>query len=79
VAWPARSPDLSPLDFFLGGQMYGETYQTVPETEEILINRINAAAAIVTVKMLENVQQNIQRRVHACLNRRARRRTAAEE
>jgi hypothetical protein len=60
VAWPARSPDLTPLDFFLWGQMYGETHQTVPETVEILIDRINAAAATVTVEMLENVQQNIQ-------------------
>jgi hypothetical protein len=60
VAWPARSPDLTPPDFFLWGQMYGETHQTVPETVEILIDRINAAAATVTVEMLENVQQNIQ-------------------
>jgi hypothetical protein len=41
------------------GQMCGETHQTVPETVEILIDRINAAAATVTVEMLENVQLNL--------------------
>jgi hypothetical protein len=41
------------------GQMYGETHQTVPETVEILIDRINAAAATVTVEMLENLQLNL--------------------
>ncbi|GFV88973.1 hypothetical protein TNCV_4911751 [Trichonephila clavipes] len=28
VAWPPRSPDLSPLDFFLWGAMKGLVYDT---------------------------------------------------
>jgi hypothetical protein len=47
------------LNSYGWGQMHGETHQTVPETVEILIDRINTAAATVTVEMLENVQLNV--------------------
>ena len=33
VSWPARSPDLTPLDFYLWGHMKTLVYETPIETE----------------------------------------------
>ena len=40
VAWPARSPDLNPLDFHLWGHLKSIVYATSIENAEILRNRI---------------------------------------
>lgn len=44
VAWPPRSPDLNPLDFFVWGYMKSEVYMTAVHNEEDLHNRIFEAA-----------------------------------
>ena len=41
VEWPPRSPDLTPLDFFLWGYLKGKVFQTPPESREELERRIN--------------------------------------
>lgn len=38
--WPARSPDLTPCDFFLWGYMKGKVYSSPPPTIEVLQQRI---------------------------------------
>jgi hypothetical protein len=43
----------------MGADVWRNAPRLVPETVEILIDRINAAAATVTVEMLENVQLNV--------------------
>lgn len=68
VPWPPRSPDLTPLDFFLWGYMKIEVYKTPAESREDLINKINNAAAQVTPNMLERVLSNVQKRAEACIN-----------
>ena len=45
TAWPARSPDLTCLDFFLCGYMKPMVYETDIDSEEDLIARIVSAAA----------------------------------
>lgn len=40
VSWPARSPDLTPLDFFLWGAMEALVYATPVPTQEDLVARI---------------------------------------
>ncbi|GFU58731.1 hypothetical protein TNCV_932721 [Trichonephila clavipes] len=47
IAWPARSPDLSPLDFFLWGFLKGLVYETPVATPEDLVGRIVEAAGCV--------------------------------
>ena len=37
VSWPPRSPDLTPLDFFLWGHMKSLIYATPVESEEDLV------------------------------------------
>jgi hypothetical protein len=42
VAWPPRSPNLTPLDFFFWGTIKQKVYFEVPNTREELISRIVA-------------------------------------
>jgi hypothetical protein len=44
VAWPPRSPDLTPLDFFFWGYLNQKVYATEVDTREELLQRINDAA-----------------------------------
>jgi hypothetical protein len=45
--WPARSPDLSPCDFYLWGNLKQKVYKTNPHTiEEPKENIRNAVSAI---------------------------------
>ena len=44
VSWPPRSPDLTPLDFFVWGHMKSLIYATPVESEEDLVARIAVAA-----------------------------------
>lgn len=41
--WPARSPDLTPLDFYLWGTIKSKVYRTPVNTKEELRNRVIAA------------------------------------
>ena len=43
IHWPARSPDLTPLDFCLWGWLKGEVYRTKVDTCADLVARINNA------------------------------------
>ena len=42
--WPARSPDLTPLDFYLWGHMKTLVYTNKCNTKEELLQRIREAA-----------------------------------
>lgn len=45
--WPPRSPDLTPLDFYLWGRMKTLVYSTPVENEIELVGRIVEAAAVI--------------------------------
>jgi hypothetical protein len=45
MAWPPRSPDLTPLDFFLWGHVKAPIYILPPDSEEDLIACVAEAAA----------------------------------
>lgn len=67
VRWPARSPDLSKLDFFLWGFLKSKVYLTPPTTPEDMRNRIRLAFLDITPAMLINVEANFIKRVRFCL------------
>lgn len=46
IPWPARSPDLTPLDFYVWGHMQNIVYSE-EQTREQLINKICEAAEII--------------------------------
>lgn len=62
-----RSPDLTPLDFFLWGYLKEQVYATEPETVEHMVARLHAAATNVDAEMLQHVRVGILRRIHACV------------
>jgi hypothetical protein len=67
LAWPPRSPDLTPLDFFLWGYIKGRVYQTAPANAEELKERIRDAMAAITPRMLRDVRRNLTQRFADCL------------
>lgn len=68
IRWPPRSPDLTPLDFFLWGYLKTEVYKQrsndVDELRERIIAVIND---INNSNMLEDVGRNFLKRINLCL------------
>jgi hypothetical protein len=54
IPWPMRSPDITPLDFFLWGYVKVIVYRTPVTSLNELKLRIVAAIETVTPQMLEN-------------------------
>ncbi|GBN08675.1 hypothetical protein AVEN_229164-1 [Araneus ventricosus] len=65
--WPPRSPNLTPMDFFLWGYLKQQVYATPPPTLQDLQRRITDACANVTPAMLHRVQREVQARVQMCI------------
>jgi hypothetical protein len=65
--WPARSPDLTPLDFYVWGYMKSLVYSTPVANEMDLIGRIVEAAAIIQEKNhFGAVRQSLSNRFVLC-------------
>jgi hypothetical protein len=63
IPWPPRSPDITPLDFFLWGYVKDTVYKTpVTSLDEVKL-RIVAAIETVTPQMLENTWREIEYRL----------------
>lgn len=67
VAWPARSPDLTKLDFFLWGFIKEKVYKTSPTTKEDMKVRIRNAIQSIDENMLGRVNSSFTKRIHACI------------
>lgn len=67
ISWPARSPDLNPLDFFVWGFIKQKVYATPPPNAEEVRIRINTAVLQITPEKLERVMQTIPKRLQLCL------------
>lgn len=66
--WPARSPDLTPLDFFLFGHLKNHVFRNRLHTLDELKEAIRATVYTINVEQLVNVFNNMERRLYACLN-----------
>lgn len=66
MEWPARSPDLTSLDFFLWGYVKSIVYKTQPLDLADLRRRITLAIRSVTPEMLSNVRRNLYVRLGCC-------------
>lgn len=69
VPWPPRSPDLTPLDFFLWGYIKNYVYAVPCDSRDDMITRINEAFASVTQEMITNVNRSVGRRARLCIER----------
>ncbi|CAK9834212.1 hypothetical protein ANTRET_LOCUS10771 [Anthophora retusa] len=58
---------MNPLDYFFWGHLNTAVYQNSVETREEMVTHIHSAVATITCETLLKVQQNIRRRVEACL------------
>jgi hypothetical protein len=67
IRWPARSPDLNPLDFFLWGYCKEIIYRKLPEDVEDLNDKLHHAIWSIDDDILEKTQINLLRRMRACI------------
>lgn len=65
--WPPRSPDLSPLDFFLWGHLKSKIYATQPESLADLRQRIVHECHQITPQMLQNVRRRFEENLYHCM------------
>ena len=72
ISWPPRSPDLSPLDFYLWGRVKSMVYSSDIASVEQLKEKIIIAFATLTLQnnTLENLRGNLIRRAQLCMQQR---------
>lgn len=67
IRWPARSPDLTPMDFFLWGHVKNVVYETCYETvQELRIAVENVIRGIHHNTLLKATRNEFQRRLMLC-------------
>ncbi len=66
--WPPKSPDVTPLDFFLWGHLKNKIFATHPATIEELKRCITTEIQNIPQKMLQKVFQNMMCCIIMCKN-----------
>lgn len=66
-AWPARSPDLNMLDFFLWGVLQHRVNLVAKSTIEELVDAVIDESQNITVVTLEKVQEHLVKRLRKCI------------
>jgi hypothetical protein len=71
VEWPARSPDLTPLDFFLWGYLKSKVFLTPPENLAELERRIREEMNVLRQDraMIRRAVFDMVRRAQVCTER----------
>lgn len=68
VNWPARSPDLTPLDFYLWGYVKNEVYEfEPPETVQELQERVQNVFNNINGNTLRRVTNTVLKRCQKCI------------
>lgn len=66
--WPSRSPDLTPLDFYLFGylktKIFTNRLHSIEELQEAIINEVNN----INEEGLHRIFSNVKKRVNLCLD-----------
>jgi len=66
LEWPARSPDLTPMDFFLWGYLKHRVYVNKPNSVEELKNKITYEIQQIPPEMIHNVLEEFELRLAYC-------------
>ena len=71
MEWPARSPDLTPCDFFLWGHLKNRVFSTPPHDIAELRERITYEVNILLndPAMVRRAVEDMRRRCRLCLQR----------
>ena len=64
--WPAHSPDLSPLNFWLWGELQQTVYDKKPATVKGLRRIVNKAARTISEETVRKAAASFLRRVEKC-------------
>lgn len=68
ILWPARSPDITPVDFYVWGRLKQLVYDEEIVTRDHLVRKINAACEQLKGEMrLKVTTTEIRRRARACI------------
>lgn len=67
IRWPARSPDLSPLDYYLWGTMKNKIYRIVPRDIDELRRKIVSTLRQIRRRDVIRAINNLRKRVELCL------------
>lgn len=68
INWPPRSPDLSPMDFFLWGYLKSKVFDTNPVSTEELKERIREEMQNISQNTCNAVIANFRSRLQQCQN-----------
>ena len=68
IEWPARSPDLTPADFFLWGYLKNIVYKDRPSTLAELRSRIEQACAELETSMCKRTCRSVADRLKLCIS-----------
>lgn len=67
VPWPPRSPDLTPLDFFVWGYVKENVYREPVRTRDDLIERIRMVCNQLTAEQCLDAVRSVSTRCDACI------------
>ena len=67
ILWPPRSPDLTPLDFFLWGYVKDKVFRTPPGTVQVLMDRITEVCANLSPVIIERSLASFEARLFYCM------------
>lgn len=67
IEWPPRSPDITPLDFFLWGYLKSKVYVNRPNNIDDLKHRIRQEMRLIPPEVIENVQRETILRLEKCI------------
>lgn len=68
IAWPARSPDITPPDFYLWGHAKNEVYEfSPPETRLELEHRVRDVFASINQNTLRRVTRKVLEKCEKCV------------
>lgn len=69
IRWPARSPGLNPLDFYVWGWLKCEVYKVKVDTRDALIARIFDICTRIREHEydLRRINANLQKRIDKCI------------
>lgn len=66
IEWPARSPDLTPLDYFLWGHLKDRVYRTTPRNIDELKQRIKDEIAAIPPETIQRAVETFNNRIAFC-------------
>lgn len=68
ISWPPRSPDLTPLDFFLWGFLKDKVFRTAPANLQEMQDRILENCLIPDQEMFARVRRSFEDRILLCMH-----------